>query len=413
MHTNPKVIIVSQPFFPVPPVLDGAISFIIQDTISCLNNSSLKVISLWDNRMRGLNINKKKFLFIYRNSLTFRGLKKILIPIILPKLTYHIINTKHLDMMIALYLYVMIIRPKVLVVHTTRCEWVINIKNIFAKWNVTIVWYHHMSEDHIADDEHLTNFSMIDFHFFVSNYSKEIFVKNIIPFDKYINNKSYVIRNGIDTRKFSNKWQIRMKKRSELDIDDDKILILYVGKLTPRKGLHKFLDAYRLMPKDLRRETILLIVGAADYYKVDQTDYILEIKEKAQQIEARIIFTNYIPHEDIVDLYSASDLLVFPSVEEEGMPLSIIEAQSMGLPVIASNVGGISEVVVHGETGYIYDRNSEPREIIQYLKLLIEDPTLRARLGQEAVKNVRDNFNRERMSKDFWSVTSEILNGSR
>ena len=415
MYRTPKVFIVSQPFFPVPPVLDGAISHLIQDTIDCLDttNNSMKVISTWDKQMNSLSFNKGNFYFVYRKSPFLRIIKKIFIRKINPRLAYEIKNTSYLDMLYTLFVYSILDRPQMLVVHTTRCEWVINIRKVFPKNTIKVVWYHHMSEDHVADDAHLKNFSLVDAHIFVSNHAREKFVAHVRRFDKLIEKKSYVIPNGINTEIFAFNAQTRRETRQTLGVSDGTTLILYAGRLIPRKGLHKLLDAYSLLPKDIRDKTVLYLAGAEDYYRSNQSDYIFDLKEKAKDIGARIIFGGYIPRKVITGLYCSADFFVLPSIEEEGMPVSIIEAQSVGLPVIASNMGGIPEIIINNETGFIYEHDAEPAKLAEYMKLLIEDPLLRSQFGQKAKNNTMMNFPRERMAKDFSRIVSKVLYDSQ
>ncbi len=410
MINKTNVFIVSQPFFPVPATRDGAIPFIIQDTIDCLSSSQFKVVSTWDEKMELLSFNRKKFHFVKPESMLLRGIKRLFAKRLNSYLIYDITYTKHLDMLISLIWYSILDKPRVMFIHTTRCEWTLNIIKVFSKRNIKFVWYHHTSEDQKMDEEHLSRLSMIDAHVSVSDYSKERFIEKVYPYDRLISQKSHVIKNGININSFKFNPNYRIAVRSEYEISEDMILILYIGKLTPRKGFHKLLDAYGLLSAEEREKTALLVVGAADYYTNTQTEYILKVQKKANRFDAKIIFTGYIPHERVKEFYCAADFLVFPSVEEEGMPLTILEAQAMRLPVISSNVGGIPEVIINNETGIIYQHDVDALILSQHIGNLIEDEVLRKKFGLSAEDNIRRKFCRERMAQDFAAVANEVVN---
>lgn len=316
--------------------------------------------------------------------------------------------TKYLDMLLGAAGYSLLYQPQLIVVHSTRCEWIIDIKRIFSRLNKKVVWYHHTSEDQNVDEAHLSHFQTIDAHIFVSEYSRRQFVERVAPFDSSVLKKSYVVRNGINTQSFQPDPQLREHVRDQYHIAKDTLVVLFIGKIIPRKGLERLLDAILLLPKNLATSVTLIAVGAADYYNNKKTDYSIKVEQKAQSVGLTVHFTGYVPHKEILKYYCAADLLVFPSIEEEGLPLTILEAQSTGLPVIVSNTGGVEEVVVPGETGFIYPRDADCQEISKYLEQLCTQTSLREHFSQRAKEHILNNFSRERMSSDFLKVISEV-----
>jgi glycosyltransferase involved in cell wall biosynthesis len=407
---NRNILIVSQPFFPVPSVNDGAIPFVIEDTIACIENLNYQVISIWDERIDTVKFNKSRFVFIKRKSIPHRIVKRLLSKIIFSILPFPLPFTKYIDMFFGILRFSIFNRPKVLVIHSTRCEWIINLHKFFSFLNIKVVWYHHMSEDQETDNNHLRLFPGIDAHIFVSDHSRIKFIEKVKKFDQKVIDKSYVIKNGVNNNFFRYDPDLRHVTRNQYEISPDDVVVLFIGKLIPRKGFSVLLDAFSLLPEGVRNKTVLFAVGAADYYNNEITHYRTEVEQKAKNNEAKIIFTGYVPHKNILGYYCAADLLVFPSIEEEGMPLTILEAQSVGLPIIASDVGGIPEVIITGETGFVYSHDSKPEEISGYLEKLCESHDLRRQFSQRAVENISKNYLRERMAQDFEKVMSKILN---
>ncbi len=108
---------------------------------------------------------------------------------------------------------------------------------------------------------------------------------------------------------------------------------------------------------------------------------------------------------DVVTLLSRSQIFVLTSFWE-GFPLTIIEAMRAGLPVIASNVGGVNEAVVDEEMGYVV---SSHEELVSRLKLLISSPELRAKMGKKGLTRYKENFTFEHMYHKTLAVYTELI----
>jgi glycosyltransferase involved in cell wall biosynthesis len=92
----------------------------------------------------------------------------------------------------------------------------------------------------------------------------------------------------------------------------------------------------------------------------------------------------------------------------EGLPLSVLEAMRSGLPVVATDVGGVKEAVVEGETGFLVGRGDEAG-FRERLARLLQDPRLRASLGEAGRKRYEEAFTLERMLRETWRLYEEIL----
>lgn len=92
-----------------------------------------------------------------------------------------------------------------------------------------------------------------------------------------------------------------------------------------------------------------------------------------------VIFLRHVSQEKLVELLKGAIALVLPSVQENS-PMTIAEAMATGVPVVSTRVGGVPEMVRHGETGFLYEAGNVP-ELTGYLRLLIEDPSLGNRFG--------------------------------
>ena len=181
-------------------------------------------------------------------------------------------------------------------------------------------------------------------------------LKNIIP-----EHRIKVIPPLIDLSRFSNQ---NFKERS------DSPHLLYVGNLSKTKGLHILLEALKIAKKDF--PNIKLSLGLdmpLDEFKSRN----LEIKEKLLALD---LTENVIPLgiiKNLPEVMARSDMFIAPFINTYGpidYPLSILEAMASGLPVVATNVGGIPEIVKHGENGLLVEPNN-PLELANAINYLI------------------------------------------
>ncbi|MFS0576479.1 glycosyltransferase family 4 protein [Sporosarcina sp. 179-K 3D1 HS] len=124
-----------------------------------------------------------------------------------------------------------------------------------------------------------------------------------------------------------------------------------------------------------------------------------------ENLTDRVVFLG--DHGDIQELLQQSDLFVLVS-EWEGLPLSILEAMRSGLPIVASDVGGVREAVRQSVNGFIVKKN-DVRDLQDKLRLLIEDATLRQEMGEESRRLYEERFTFERMYEDTIAYYNQVL----
>ena len=110
---------------------------------------------------------------------------------------------------------------------------------------------------------------------------------------------------------------------------------------------------------------------------------------------------------DIPDLLSALDIFVLPS-HSEGVSLALLEAMAAGLPVIATRVGGLPEVVTDGVNGLLMPPQ-DPEALAQALARLLDDPALAKELGENARRHVKENFSLERLGREINEIYGELI----
>ena len=137
-----------------------------------------------------------------------------------------------------------------------------------------------------------------------------------------------------------------------VDIEADKTYLLYVGRLTEIKGVHVLIKAFITIHAQLPN-TRLIIAGSSFFEGAAKTDYEQSLVELAKPVNHAIIFTGFMPHEKLKYLYSAADIVVFPSIWQEPFGLVMLEAMASGTCLISSAVGGVPEILKNGVNGLL------------------------------------------------------------
>lgn len=186
-----------------------------------------------------------------------------------------------------------------------------------------------------------------------------------------------VIRNAIDPSEFCLGRDENLAKALGLQ---GRPTVGMVSAFHKRKGFDVLFEALSEVP-----DINVLIVGIKDEYK----------KKLERNLKGKLIVKNFVPFYDIPRYYSVMDVFVLPS-KREGLPLALLEAMASGIPVVASRISGICEVVEDGINGLLFKNAKEMRACV--LKLL-EDERLRRQLSGEAKVTVEKSFSLENLKR--------------
>jgi glycosyltransferase involved in cell wall biosynthesis len=196
--------------------------------------------------------------------------------------------------------------------------------------------------------------------------------------------KIHVIYNGVDINKFKPRPD-RAELRREFGLEEEKKIVLFVGRLYHRKGLEILL---RSIPPVIQEfGDVKFAISGTGFKKKEQS---LRNLAKELEIEDYVMFLGYVPDEKLPDLYSASDIFVLPAIYEN-FPFAILEAQATALPVISTKVGGIPEFLVDNENGFLIDPG-DSAQLTQRVLILLQDPKLAEEMGRRGRKLIEEKF---------------------
>lgn len=206
--------------------------------------------------------------------------------------------------------------------------------------------------------------------------------------------KVSVIPNGVDFKCFNPKID-GTAIRKEMKIEKFK-MILFVGRLVPVKGLPVLIDAMKNL-LEMGLDVKLVVVGDGPYKN--------EYKMCAKEIRENVLFLGY--RQDVPSLIAACDVVVLPSISE-GQPSILLEAGACAKPVVSSNVGAASEIVIHGKTGYLFEP-CDIKSLSDYLIKILSSKTLREKMGICAFHHIRNNYDQRKTAKKYLEVYKKII----
>lgn len=169
--------------------------------------------------------------------------------------------------------------------------------------------------------------------------------------------------------------------------------ICFVGRLNQEKNLFVLLEALKSLPYTLT------IIGSGRQEE--------ELRISANKNEVNANFLGNIPNHDLPKILNSHELFILPSIRGEGMPKTLLEAMSCGMPVIGTNVKGINEVIEHGKNGILCDTDSN--SIRKAIITLMEDEKLRKKLGENARRTIVENYNLSNLAEKELKLMEELV----
>jgi len=210
-----------------------------------------------------------------------------------------------------------------------------------------------------------------------------------------------VIYNGKDIDKFGRAIPIGFRRR--YGWDSQSILVGFVGQLSPNKGVENFIKAAERVVAREKMCYFLLIGESTPLFRHFEEEMRKRVGENG--LSKYVIFTGRL--DQIERVYADLDIVVVPSRHEDPAPNVNIEAMASEVPVVATRVGGTPEMVLHGETGFLVDKES-PDQIAERILQLATNKELRNRMGRSGRERVRQMFD---IRKNAALVEEVLVNG--
>jgi len=227
----------------------------------------------------------------------------------------------------------------------------------------------------------------------------------VAPADKF-----HVIPLGFDLDRFGRDRSVKRSTfRQEIGVDEDTVVITLTGRLVPIKNHGFFLRAFTLLKGQTDKKMLAVLVGDGESRPSIEAEAkklgIQFSKLGEQSAQTDLIFTSWRSDIDVVN--AGSDIIALSSLNE-GTPVSLIEALASERPVISTRVGGVESIVESGVSGFLCDKD-DVHSFAQHLATLVNDTSLRKRMGQAGAEHVRNKYTYQRLVLDIQDLYRKLL----
>jgi glycosyltransferase involved in cell wall biosynthesis len=207
-----------------------------------------------------------------------------------------------------------------------------------------------------------------------------------------------VLPMGIDTTRFT--------PRAAVARGHDGPRLLFVGRLVEKKGTRYAIEAMAAIAREEPGARLMIVGDGPERTALERLTARLDLKD-------RVAFAGAVPNDELPALYASADLFIGPSVVEangdtESFGVVFAEAMASGCPVVATDVGGVADLVVDGETGVLVPERDAPA-IAETVVALLRDDALRRKLAGNGVAWVREEFDLRRTASRYADLIDEVL----
>ena len=218
--------------------------------------------------------------------------------------------------------------------------------------------------------------------------------------------KIEVIGSAVDLEKFSPKRD-PMKFRREVGLSAEIPIIANIGMIRPDKGQFNLVEAARIV-RHQRKDAHFVFVGEATGGR-SREKWVRKAIDRAG-LNGNVLMMGY--RWDIPDILAAANMVVIASRHTEASPIVLREAFASGRPVVATRVGDVPEIIVHGENGLIVQPN-DSNALATAILLFLSDENLAARCAQNGLRYAREHFCFDRMMRAKLDVDLALVQGTR
>ncbi|MEX3618265.1 glycosyltransferase family 4 protein [Paenibacillus glucanolyticus] len=219
--------------------------------------------------------------------------------------------------------------------------------------------------------------------------------------------RCHLVHNGVELKSFHSEEKQRVKERirSELATPQEAQVLAIIGQIAPWKRQEDAIEALANLVHE-GRDVVLWIVGEAKF-RQENEHYMIRLQEKVTslRLEDNVIFTGF--REDVLEICCAADLLLLCS-DQEPFGRVMIEAMSQGTPVVGSRGGGVTEIIEHGMSGFMYEIGNTD-ELTHYVRQVLDDHFVWSSLSRNGLERVEERFSIVQTAQKVEQIYKELL----
>ena len=208
------------------------------------------------------------------------------------------------------------------------------------------------------------------------------------------------VHNGIDIDQFHKAESI---DRTTLGFSVSDFIVLYSGRINPEKGVRELIEAFGMLKE---YPTIKLLIMGGCFFGNENSDdpYINSLKELCKDLQDKIVFTGFVPYHQVPSYLRMADLAVVPSIWDDPFPTTILEAMCAGLPIIATDSGGIKEACK--DCAIIISKEDIVHQLHKEILSLYNNPSIRKDMSMRGVE-ISKRFTKEKYAHSIIGLLEE------
>lgn len=395
-----KVLMVSPCDLPVPAVKGGAVATLIESLViqnEAHKQMDLTVVSSSDEQAKEKSNVYPNTNFVFLKTPNMLEHVDSLIDRVIQKIKKTTESKQYIRKVYVLYQIRKILKngsyDRIVFQNSGYLLTVLRDKNILKRYKNKL--YYHLHND-IPDNVYIPGALACKFILISQYLAKKVYALC----GPSVKDSMHIVKNGFDCNSFMQELNPQEKEalKQRLGISAEKKVILFAGRIVEYKGVAELLDAFTALDRD---DCILMIVGSHNFGSGETSEFEKKIKASFSHLKDKVIFTGFVPYQEMWKYYKLADAAVFPSMWEEPAGLVMIEAAAAGIPVITTRSGGIPEYL-NDELAIFLDRDEH---IITNLKNAISEVlnnedrwNMQAKKASVFVKN---NFSKETFYQTF------------
>lgn len=217
--------------------------------------------------------------------------------------------------------------------------------------------------------------------------------------------KIQVIPLGFDLAQFQEKRiSLRDEVRKELKLQPDEVAVAIIGRLAPIKNHQLFLEVVKILAEKTIRPRFFIVGDGSERSLIEE-----QVNELNTNFNCKIEMTSWIT--DIARFNAGIDVICLTS-DNEGTPVSLIEAQASSIPVVSTDVGGVRDIMIDGKTGFVVPKNNAGM-FAEKLEILITQKEIREKMSQNGWNFVREQFHYEKLVSNMRTYYYSLLNDKK
>lgn len=216
--------------------------------------------------------------------------------------------------------------------------------------------------------------------------------------------KKFIIPNGIDEDEFENykkSKNINSKFREKYGIDEDEKTVLFLGRLSWKKGLDTLIPAFKLISEKVSKVRLVIVGNDEGGYK----NKILRLIDD-YNLNKKVLFTGQLKGEEKIAAFEGSDVFILSSYSEN-FGMAVVEAMYFGLPVIVTKYVGVAPWIEKSKAGFVVSKN--PESIAQAAFKVLENEVSQRQMGENGKLIIRQNFIMSKIASQWVEIYKELI----